>query len=135
MPRVKTYRSTLLWTLYDSKVSGQQTRKQVNKNWFRLRKQNRRNNTVSQLYFNLKKKKKREREKEEKKKRKKGKRKQDEEDPTLDKAIGKDLLLQKLTFELLHSWNRWLWRYGRKYLAQREQEGQKIQSINEMLIF
>lgn len=50
-----------------------------------------------------KKKKKREREKEEKKKRKKGKRKQDEEDPTLDKAIGKDLLLQKLTFELLHS--------------------------------
>lgn len=51
----------------------------------------------------LKKKKKREREKEEKKKRKKGKRKQDEEDPTLDKAIGKDLLLQKLTFELLHS--------------------------------
>ena len=48
-------------------------------------------------------KKKKRRERERRKKRKKGKRKQDEEDPTLDKAIGKDLLLQKLTFELLHS--------------------------------
>ena len=48
-------------------------------------------------------KKERERKKEEKKKRKKGKRKQEKEGPTLDKVIVKDLLLQKLTFELLHS--------------------------------
>ena len=48
---------------------------------------------------------KKEREKEVKKKRKKGekKKKQEKEGLTLDKVIGKDLLLQKLTFELLRS--------------------------------
>ena len=40
---------------------------------------------------------------EEKKERKK---KQEKEGLTLDKVIGKDLLLQKLTFELLRSRNR-----------------------------
>ena len=56
-----------------------------------IKKKNKRNNIVNQLYFNERKK-----ERKRKKGRKEGrKRKQEKEGPTLDRVIGKDPLLQK----------------------------------------